>query len=276
MLTTSKEEPPGLYELIHPLVRHWKVLLAGVVTGILVAGAITLLLPKRYETSFLLKIGSAADKQLEDSYAVVEIINSESFQQAAASSAGLNLSSKQLQNMVEAKTDSERWQPTWVSVQVLADAPDRALEVATAMIQGIIQRHTELFNESMRPYQDFEKDLQHSVALAEAETEKLKNNLEDYRSKGKTNASDEILLQSKLADLENQALALKKELHTLQTSMSTVHSVNTTVAAPPIRPTSPSRPNLKMNLAVACVASLFLMISFILLWEQYKKGSLRI
>lgn len=274
MLTTSQEEAPGLYDILHPLFAGWKLLVLGVLAGLLVAAVITFILPKEYSTSFVLKIGSVADKQLEDPYSVVEVINSESFLESAAGKAGVKRTGRQA---VKATTDQESWQPrAWVQVQVSAENPDTAVRLANAIATGILQRHTDQFNRSMQPYKTFETDLQTKIQLFEAEGERLQKNLQDYRSIQGRSASDEILLQTKLADHENQTLALKKELHTLETSMSEVHSINTEVAAPPNRPAQPSKPNLKMNLIVAFIASLFLMISFVLLADQYKKGSLRL
>ena len=94
-------------------------------------------------------------------------------------------------------------------------------------------------------------------------------------SSGSADLSAAMMLQARLSDKENQLYILKKELRDNRVFMSKVHSRETALAGPPVLPKKASKPNLKLNLVVAAIAGFLVMFSFILLSEQYRKGSIR-
>ena len=140
MESTIRDQEPGLYDVIHPLVVRWKLLCGGVILAILLGIVLSLLMAKQYETTILLNIGMSVDKQLEDPNSVMRIINSTSFQKTAAEKVQLPLSPRQLQKMIHAETDTVRSTPT-IFVRVLADTPERTVALANAVADGIISRH---------------------------------------------------------------------------------------------------------------------------------------
>lgn len=274
MQTDFREESTGLYEILHPLMMHWKLLAGGLIVGMILAAIASSLMSKQYQTSFLLNIGTAVDKILEDPYTVTKLFNNESFQQKVAAKVGLNLPPNRLQKMIEAETDNTRMAP-WISVRVIADNPQMAVKLANAIADEILQRHSEFFNEKVQRYKDYKNELEQNIEQFKKEAETLKNNLDTYRSTPH-DLSTEMLLQIRLSEKENQAIMFRRELRDQSTWLSTVHSRKTSLVAPPAFPTAPAKPNLKLNVMVAGMASLFLMISFVLLRERYRKGSLGI
>jgi len=271
METNLREEEQGLFEIIHPLILRWKLIAGGVFVGMMIAAAASFFLPKQYETTCLLNIGTAVDKSLEDSYTVTKIINSDSFQQTIAAKVGLSVSTRQLQKMILAETDSTKWAP-WVSIRVTADDPQKALRLANAIADGIIQRHGGFFDGKMQRYKDYKRELEQSIDQFTQEAASLKTNLDKFRS-NPHDLPTEMLLQNRLIEKENQTLLYKRELRDMSTWLSEVHSRKTSFVARPVLPKAPVKPNLKLNLVVAAVVSTFLMISFVLLLEQYRKGS---
>ncbi|MCI0416171.1 hypothetical protein L0222_25635 [bacterium] len=275
MQTGFREEESALYEILHPLVIRWKLIAGGVLTGIILAGVVSSFLPKQYETSLLLNIGLAVEKILEDPYTVAKVINSEAFQQTIAGKVGLNVSSKRLSKMIEAETDSIRVSP-WVSVRIRANSPQETVRLANAIADGIILRHSKSFEEKMKGYKDYKNELQESIAQFTEEAQTLRKNLDAYRSGTKPDVSTEILLQTRLSEKENQAIMFKRELRDISSYMAKVHSRETSVVAAPMLPEAPVSPKMKLNLLIAAVTSLFIMISFVLFREQYRKSSLGI
>ena len=272
METRFREEEQGLYEILRPLIRRWKLITGGILVGIIFAVAVSLLLPKQYETTCLLNIGMAVDKSLEDPYTVTKIISSESFQQTIAAKIGVHASAKQLQKMIQAETDTTRWTP-WVNIRVVGNDPQTTLKLANAIADGIIQRHAKFFDEKMQRYQDFKRDLERNIDQFTQEAVILQKNLNTFRA-NPHDLSTEMLLQTRLSEKENQAMLWRRDLRDVSTFMSEVHSRKTSLVTNPVLPNVPTKPNLKLNLMIAVLVSTFLMISFVLLLEQYRKGSL--
>lgn len=272
METRFAEEQYGLYEILQPLIRRWKLIAGGVIVGIIFAVLASLLLPKQYETSCLLNIGTAVDKGLEDPYTVTKIITSESYQHDIAKKLGIHATPRQLQKMIEAETDTTRWTP-WVSITVRGDNPEKTLALAKAIAGGVIERHEKFYDEKIQQYNDYKRSVEKSIDQFSQEATTLKTNLNTFRSSAH-DLSTEMLLQARLSEKENQAIMWKRELRDLSTWMSEVHSRKTALVADPVLPKVPTKPNLKLNLIIAVLVSTFVMISFVLLLEQYRKGSL--
>ncbi len=273
-MQTKYQEDAGVYEIFYPLAIRWKLLAGGVLAGMILAAVATSFMPKQYETHLLLSIGIAVDKNLEDPYTVTKIMNTEAYQQATAAKVGLNFPPKRLQKMIQAETDTGNRVP-WVSVRVTEENPQTAVKLANALADGMIQRHAVIFNEKMQRYKDYKVELERNIAEFSKETEILKGNLTTYRS-GPHDLSAEMMLQTRLTDKENQIITFNRELRDLSTLLTNAHSRKTSLLAAPVLPTSPEKPSLKLNVIIAAVGSLFLMISFVLLREQYRKGSLGI
>ena len=263
----------NLFEVIQPLINRWKLLLFGVFVGILIAVVVTFLSKKQYETSILLQVGAVMDKQLEDSNTVVEIINSDSFHKTIANRLKLNATTRQLDKMIDAETNATRPSPL-VTVIVLSDSPQGAVNLANSVFALINERHKPLFDGKMEYYIKYNTDLGKKIKSFEDDVQAQTDDLKLLGKNGDLNTR--IELQARLGDRENQVLSVKREQRELLAYTSAVHSHSTAMVAPPVMPTKPSKPNLRLNLIVAFLVSLFAMISFIFVMDQYKKASMRI
>jgi uncharacterized protein involved in exopolysaccharide biosynthesis len=265
------QEEPTLFEVFHPLFRHWKLVLLGVFAGTILAALVTFLLPKQYETSVLLQIGAISDKQLEESYTVVEIINSDSFRQSLAAKLNFTISPK----MIEAETNITRPSPM-VTIDVLADTPQHAVQLADGVANAIIARHKPFFDRKLEYYISYAKELKNRMEASEDELAALNKNLAALDSNREGNLPAILSLQARLIDRQTQVVYWTRDLRDAQAYLTQVHSHNTSVVAPPVLPSKPAKPKLILNVVIGFFGSLFLMISLVLLVEQYRKASSRI
>jgi uncharacterized protein involved in exopolysaccharide biosynthesis len=272
MKSNLQDEELGLYEFIQPIVVHWKLIASGLLVGILVATAASLLLPKQYETTLLLNIGTAAEKSLEDPHTVTKIINSNSYQHMIATKVGLKIPPQELQEMIHAKTESARIVP-WVTIHVSADDPQKVVRLGNAIADGIIQRHAEFFDEKVLYYKEYKTELERNINQFQEEVATLERNLNTFLFTA-DDLHTELMLLSRQADRQTELIMFRRDLRDISNWTSRVNSRRTSLAVRPVPPKNPTRPNLKRNLAVTIVVSLFLMITFVYLLEQYRKGSL--
>jgi capsular polysaccharide biosynthesis protein len=267
------QEESSVFDVFQPLIQKWKWIVAGVLTGLLVAAGVTAISKKQYQTSVILQIGAVQDKQIEDSNTVVEILNSDSFHQTVAKRLKLNLTSRQLAKNIHAETNLTRYSPL-VSVTVLSDSPEGAVRLAETVFEVIDERHQPMFDQKMSYYNQFQKMLEDKVKAFDDDLNQLKEEQASLASKG--DLSTKILLQARIGDRETEALSVKRELRDLLAFSSSVHSHSTNMVSPPVQPQRPVKPNLRLNLVIAFLVSLFAMVSFILISDQYRKATLRI
>jgi len=268
------QEETSLFEVFQPLVQRWKLIAVGVLAGVLAAAVFTFLSKKQYETSMLLQVGAILDKQIEESSTVVEIINSDSFHQTVASRLKLDTSLRQLRKMIRAETNTVRPSPI-VTVTVLSDSPDGAIQLARVVADVVNERHRPPFDEKMSYYNNWMDQLESKLNTYEAEAKAMRQDLNNFRSHNRE-LSTMLLLEARLGDREAQAFSWRRELRELLAYRTKVHSHNTAIVAPPVLPRRPAKPNVMLNLLVASFVSFFLMISIVLVTDQYRKASLRI
>jgi capsular polysaccharide biosynthesis protein len=271
MPTELYQEEPSLIEVFRPLFRRWKLLFLGVLTGTILAALLTIVLPKQYATTVLLQMGAITDRQLEDSFTVTEIINNDAFRQTLGSKLHWNVSAK----MVQAETNMLRTSPI-VAVDVLADSPQHSVELANAVVDAVITRHKILFDNKVSYYSKFVNDLKGKIDWLQAEMDQIRTDLATYRSQKDPNLAAILALDTKLNDREAQLLYWKRDLRDSASNLTPAHTHNTAMVGTPVVPSKPAKPKLILDLAIGFFGSLFLMVSFILLLEQYQKASGRI
>ncbi len=245
------------------------------IVGTIAATVVSLMMPRQYETSLLLQVGAVNDRQLEESYTVTEIINSDSFRQSVAATLKEEASRKQLSKMIQAETNMLRPSPM-VPVHVLADAPERAVQMAEAVADAVKDRHQKMFDAKMVYYKTYAGELANKIDAATQEATDLRKDLATFRSSRDANVASILLLETRLSDKELQIVNWKRELRESLAYLTSAHSHNTAMVAPPILPRKAAKPNVMLNVIIGFFGSLLVMISFVLLFEQYTKASPRI
>jgi capsular polysaccharide biosynthesis protein len=271
------DQEPSLFDVFLPLIQRWKLLVAGVLISVIAGYLITMFSTKLYKTTLMLQVGAVMDRQLEDSNTVVEILSSDAFLQSIGQRLHLDSSPKRLSKTITAETSLTPGRPSpLVTVTVLSNSPDTAVQIAKEVFAVLTERHKPMFDDKMKFYTEYEKELQKKIKNFDSDIAALNQNLQVLDSKAQSDINTKILVQSKIADIENQSLYSRRELRETFAYTSIVHSHPTSIVFNPIRPTAPFKPNVKLNLTIAFLAGTFLMVSFILIVDQYKKAYWRV
>ena len=272
---SSFQEEPGLFDVAQPLVRSWKVILVGVLAGMLAAAGFSFLAPKEYETSVPIQVGAILDKQIEETFTVVDIINSDSFRQVVASRMKVSATPKQLRKMIRAETNQVR-SSSIVTVTVISDSAEHAVQLAKTVADVLIERHQPMFDDKLAYFSSWAKELESKIDDDDQQVKAMKDDLKKLETERGSELASILMLESRLSDREMLSVSWRKDLREYLALRSIVHTHNTAMVAPPVLPSKPSSPNLILNVAVAFCVSLFLMTSVVLILDQYRKASLRI
>jgi hypothetical protein len=143
----------------------WLILLAAIVAGAAV-GAYRYKQPAIYTSQALLQVGRVWKEPLEDPYLTAELINSPSFLHQIAPELGAKPGV--VRRSIHAATISAGPQrasyPILVSITATAESSSDAATFAKVVAEEVIARHDILYDESLRPHQDYRKQLESILA----------------------------------------------------------------------------------------------------------------
>jgi len=148
-VTEAIELDPGIEAVWR---RRWLLFVAALVCGALAAGY-TLLSRPVYTTSTLVEVGRVMGDELEDAYAVAQMVNSPAFQQAAASRR-----SGSANGVVTAEAltggQGRLEHPTLVRITASADSPGSAVDAGQAAAAELTARHKIRFDSAVAGFRE--------------------------------------------------------------------------------------------------------------------------
>ncbi|HEY6330996.1 MAG TPA: Wzz/FepE/Etk N-terminal domain-containing protein [Blastocatellia bacterium] len=159
------EEIPLNQYIGHIWRAKWLILLAAIAAGGAV-GAYQYRRPAVFTSQALLQVGRVWKEPLEDPYLTAELINSPSFLRELAPKLGAK--SGVVKRSIHAATISAGPQrasyPILVSITATADSASDAATFAKVVAEEVIARHNVLYDESLKPHQDYRKQLESILA----------------------------------------------------------------------------------------------------------------
>ncbi len=249
----------SLYDYIK-VVSKWKwFVIIGTFVCVLVAGVVSLRLPKVYEASLDLKIGKVWDSSIEEPALVLETITSESFLANVIHKLGLELSPQELKGAVKTSVITDNL----IRVTVKANIPAKTVEITNAMANLIIERRKDKYNKVMAFYYQYEEELSGQITEIKAVIGEMKSTISILQNNPQTNAPAVILFQAQLEQKESQLTNWLRELRDVRIkNYSEMHSEMTRVENSPVEPGFPVAPQRKRIVLIAAVmgglVSLFL------------------
>ncbi len=257
---------PEQVELIDYLRILWKRrwLFLGVTIGCMLAAlVVSLLLPKKYESSLQLKIGRVWQVNLDDPYRMAAVINSEPFLDEVRQKLGLSRTAYEMKKrdavvaqaiVPPASTTSVNKDTFLVNVVTRGDTPKQAVDLARAVSDLVVQEQTARFKELLSVHLLYEKNLESQTQIMDNEIHNLDATLKRLQTNPQVSAPAVILLQAQLEQKQSQLLGFIKELRDVHASnTSATLTENTHVVLPPVLPRTPISPKIAFNVAIAGV-----------------------
>ncbi|RLE06615.1 hypothetical protein DRJ00_09460, partial [Candidatus Aerophobetes bacterium] len=206
---------------------RWKYLIVlGTFVCTIVAGMVSLSLPKLYETTEVVEIGKVRDNLLADVNAVESIMMSESFTNQVISKLNLDESPARLLKRIKVQKIGRT---NMLRVSVQGKSPEEAVNIAKTMAELVVVAHKDRFDKLMKLQNTYKEDLATDAKRMEEEISLRRETLKKISKDPEVNAPAVILLQQGLLEAENRLSALKDKLQELGVSLSSVNSYNTRV-----------------------------------------------
>lgn len=234
---STNDDEINLIDYIKVVIKRKWLILGITLAAALIAGMISITLPKTYEVTTTLKVGNTTDL-LENTTQVAEKIKSNVYKDLLEEK--LNI-----ENLPEIKTETPQ-NTNFVSIIIETDKPEQAKQILDEINSLILLEHQEIFNKRESQIKENIKEIQDELTLLETKKE----------------YSDGI------AELRIELSNLKGQLNTFQP---------TKVIKAPVVPKNPSGSNLVLNVVIAIVLGLFIgiLVAFIKEWWENAKKELK-
>lgn len=271
-------------ELIDYLRIIWKrrrVIIFGTLLSVITGGVVSLFLPPRYEASAQIRIGRVWDKEVDNPYLVSEFINSDAFLARVVDRLNLSLSPYELKkertidiSVLEGGAGQKL--PLLLLIRTHYDDPQKAVDIANVVSSLLIEEHQLKFEEKLREYETYEKELSQETARIEQQIVDLEGLIKKQAINPQVNAPSVILLQAQLEQKSAQLLNFKKELMTTKiNNNSSIATENSKLIAPPVLPKNHVNPKTLLNMAVAGGGGFFISLVSAFFLEYLERARIR-
>ena len=245
--------------------------------------AISLLIPKVYQTSLQLQIGKVWGKSVEDPYRVSEIINSEPFIEKIREKLKIHETAYEMKEKkivfartIEARANGPETYPILLDITARGPSPEQVIRIADTVAEFIVQDHDERFNELINKYYLYENELQNQVKAIRKDISELDTLLTHNREKLNVEAPAVILLQAHLEQKQTQLLQFIRELRDVRlNNTSRVYTENSRVILPPVPPEEHVIPRTIPFVTGAGITGLIIFIFLAFFLEYIERVRLR-
>ncbi len=252
-------------ELIDYLNVIWKrkgLIVGGALLAAATALVVSLSMPKTYEVSRTLKIGMLPGGIIESREAVIGRLRDHRFLKNARKKAYLGMTLKEIADDVSI----DRKINPHVRYKVRAPDPQFATRLADTLAETIITTHKKTFDRAIQIGQHYETELTVAIRNAEAATRDVKTTLQKIMEASEVDTQAVILLQANVNERERNLGDLRRELK--DSRLSRLRYENTSVIAVDAPPKHPSKPNVKLNVALASTVGL-MVFTFLAFFLEY-------
>ncbi len=248
------EDEIDLRDYINIILKRKIGIIAVFLVAIIVAGVVSVFLPKTFESTAIIKIGKVQEKILE----TVDEINA-----VFSSETTLNEINQKLELLPEEKITSKNFKTSLIGksnlleIKGFAETPEKALAVVNAVGEILLERHQKLFTSVQENFDAEIARLNHDIAQYETE----------INSRLNTQSEAQGLITQSYINL----LSKTKEQKVLKEYKKIYQTIPSTIEIPSVLPKSKVSPNIKQNIIIAGILGLFIGIFYAFGAEYFSK-----
>jgi len=230
--------------------RKWQVVII-FLAAVLIAAALSFLMPKIYESSAIIKIGTVGTVPLQTTDEIIRISKDPDIVLKAISP-----------NLLEIKTKGED--------------PRECVEKINQFITELLNHHQQILQGKTQLFQE-------NINFLEEKKSRVENEIKDLENKirllgAPTSEAQAIIFQvyfNNLTASKNQLYQINQELITKNQEKISNYQP-TKLETQPSLPTNPIKPNKKINVIIGAVLGLFLGIFYAFVAEYWEKNKSRL
>jgi len=266
-----EEKEVDLRDYINMVKRRWKIILIIFLVLTISIAVVSLLLPRIYESTAMIKIGKMRNAALEDPSTVIEIFRTKPMLEKVAKELNLPVIDGKLGELISKIRIREK--SGLLEIRARGETPEEASKLVNAVATALLKRHEEIFEQAKLILEEYLASGKQRLDKMEKEISILQKKIEELEA---TNSEAKALVaQGYMEALERsrdryEELQVELREKKMEESYGTV---STELVIPPTTPEKPIGPKKKQNVLVAGILGLFVGIVSAAIVEYFEKPS---
>lgn len=267
-----QEDEIDLREYIKVIIKRKKLILGIFIFAILASVIYSLLLPKIYETTSIIQLGSISEPLINKEEAQQIILNHSNLQ-SAIKELGLDIQSESLKKSIKFNVIQGT---NLLSIKITSSNVDAALRLHDVIIKPLIAQGQEMYLKRVSLINARLKELNGEISSLEEDISRVQSLITGMPKINNISQQDIsvriILLQNSLSNYESNLNALRNQRGELELSLANAREFK--VFSQPFRPENPIAPKKTQIVILAGLAGLMLGVFLAFLkefWQGVKK-----
>ncbi|OQB14686.1 MAG: LPS O-antigen length regulator [Candidatus Omnitrophica bacterium ADurb.Bin205] len=267
-----QEDEIDLREYIKVIIKRKKLILGIFIFAILASVIYSLLLPKIYETTSIIQLGSISEPLINKEEAQQIILNHSNLQ-SAIKELGLDIQSESLKKSIKFNVIQGT---NLLSIKITSSNIDAALRLHDVIIKPLIAQGQEMYLKRVSLINARLKELNGEISSLEEDISRVQSLITGMPKINNISQQDIsvriILLQNSLSNYESNLNALRNQRGELELSLANAREFK--VFSQPFRPENPIAPKKTQIIILAGLAGLMLGVFLAFLkefWQGVKK-----
>ncbi len=257
------EDEIDLRDYINIILKKKISIIAIFLIAIIVAGVVSVILPKTFEATAIIKIGKVQEKVLENEVQKKVLENIDEINAVFSHQITLDKINQKLELLPEEKITSENFKISFIGesnlleIKGFAETPEKALAVVNMVSEVLLERHQKLF-----------VSVQENL---DAEIARLNHDIAQYETEINTRLNTQFEAQGLITQGYINLLFKTKEQKVLKEYEKAYQTIPTTIESPSFLPEFPIAPRPVLNIVIAGILGLFIGIFYAFGAEYFKK-----
>ncbi len=267
-----QEDEIDIREYINVIIKRKKLILAIFLVSVVTAAIVSLRMPKVYEITSTVQLGSVNELLIKNEEAKAIMLN-QNLLLSVINDLNLKITAETLQKDIKI-TDING--TNLLKIKITYPGIDTALKINDAIVNPLIAQGQNMYQERLVIVNERLKELDAEIKNAEGDINRTQTLIFGLPNANNISQSDVslrvILLQNTLPNYESNLTALRNQVNGLKIILSNAKDFK--IFDAPIKPKNPVGPKKKQNVIIAGMFSLILgvFLAFILeFWQKSKK-----
>jgi len=273
----TQENEVDLRDYVNVIIKRKKLILKVFLVSVFITAIVSLLMPKIYEITSTIQLGSVNELLIKNEDAKAVILNQNSLL-SVINQLDLKIEVEKLKKDISIEDIKDT---NLLKINIVYSDIDKAFKINEATISPLIAQGQIIYQDRLAIVNERLKELDEEIMNTErdiARTQTLISSLHNATNISQPDVSLRIiLLQNTLPNYESNLTALRNQRNAIKFVLSNAKDFK--IFDQPIKPKHPIGPKKKQNILIAGVLSLMLgvLLSFFLeFWESNKIGKAKI
>ena len=264
-----EEKEVDLRDYINMVKRRWKIILGIFLVSTITSGVVSLLLPKTYEASAMLRIGRMRNTLLEEPSTVIEIFKTIPILKKVAEELNMPLTLEKSRGL--ASKIKMREKSGLLEIRGSGETPEEAMKLVNGVIAVLLKRHEQIFERAKAILEEYLVSSKERLVEIKKDIEMLQKKIDEL--KGTNSEAKATVARGYMEGLERsrdryEQLQVALREKKMEESYATV---STELVIPPTAPEYPISPKKKQNVLIAGILGLFVGFVSAAIVEYFEK-----